>query len=222
MVSPIKCSLDNPLKQIIPSACFAWAHYQGVKVTPPSRIIDSFMEQEQYRVKVELSLETLTQDQGVACAREAFKALGLDPARYRPSQEALLRRVLMDKPIPQINSAVDVNNLLSIRYRVALGLYDADKIEGNVVIRAGKKSDVYTALNGRDVDCENKLILVDQKGPIGSPYVDSIRTSVGEMCQRFFHVVYVYPARFHQKAFESMADILIQFHGGTTDGYQFS
>jgi len=48
----------------------------------------------------------------IAAMRSAYKALGKDPSRYRGSAEALLRRVLSGKGLYQINSVVDINNLV--------------------------------------------------------------------------------------------------------------
>lgn len=44
---------------------------------------------------------------GSADARTLFKALGLDPTKTRPSNEALLRRVLKGEPLYRINTLVD-------------------------------------------------------------------------------------------------------------------
>lgn len=218
----LRLHIDDSLKNILPSARFAWAEYRNVHVKANDPVIWQLIEEESRRVRSELSLDTLTHDEGVAAARQAFKALSVDPARYRPSQEALLRRILSDKPLWQVNSAVDVNNLLSVRFRVALGLYDVQKIDGSVVIKVGSPIESYEALNGREVDASGKMILTDAKGPIGSPYVDSVRTSVTENTHHFLHVVYVYPSCFHQKVFDAMAEVITRFHGGETSGYIFS
>ena len=50
----------------------------------------------------------------LAESRAAFRACGKDPGRYRVSSEALLRRVRQGKDLYQINSVVDVNNLVSL------------------------------------------------------------------------------------------------------------
>jgi len=50
----------------------------------------------------------------VEATRAAYKALGKDPARYRGSAEALLRRVVGGKGLPEINAVVDVINLVSV------------------------------------------------------------------------------------------------------------
>src|SRR5258708_22394460 len=60
----------------------------------------------------------------VETTRKAYKTWGKDPARYRGTAEALLRRVVAGKGLPQINAVVDVINLLSVESRLPIGLYD--------------------------------------------------------------------------------------------------
>src|SRR5258708_17417781 len=60
----------------------------------------------------------------VETTRKAYKALSKDPARYRGSAEALLRRVVAGKGLPQINSVVYAINLVSAESRLPIGLDD--------------------------------------------------------------------------------------------------
>src|SRR6185295_2043448 len=54
----------------------------------------------------------------VAAIRRLFRAAGCDPTRYRPSSEALLRRVLKGDELAPIHPLVDLNNALSIELAV--------------------------------------------------------------------------------------------------------
>src|SRR6266699_1318303 len=74
----------------------------------------------------------------VEATRKAYRALGKDPARYRGSAEALLRRVIAGKGLPQINAVVDVINLVSVESRLPIGLYDLGHVSGDIVFRAGR------------------------------------------------------------------------------------
>ena len=55
-------------------------------------------------------------------SRAAYKAFGKDPSRYRVSSEALIRRIGQGKGLYEVNTVVDVNNLISIEsgFRPAL------------------------------------------------------------------------------------------------------
>ncbi|NIR41717.1 MAG: hypothetical protein GWN07_38370, partial [Actinobacteria bacterium] len=57
----------------------------------------------------------LTDDATISEVRRLFRAVGCDPTRYRPSSEALLRRLRGDGVPSTGVPVVDVNNLLSMR-----------------------------------------------------------------------------------------------------------
>ena len=72
---------------------------------------------------------------GAADARELYKAVGLDPTKTRPSNEALLRRVLKGEALYRVNTLVDALNLASLRHQLPFGLYDAARLRPPVVLR---------------------------------------------------------------------------------------
>ena len=69
-------------------------------------------------VRGELVLESLSSHAPEAALRRLFKQAGCDPSRYRPSSEALLRRLLKGGEIPVIHPLVDLNNCLSAKLAV--------------------------------------------------------------------------------------------------------
>jgi len=114
----------------------------------------------------------------ILATRSAYKALGKDPARYRGSAEALLRRVIAGKGLPQINSVVDVINLVSAESRLPIGLYDSAHIQGDIVFRAGRADETYKGIGKYDLNLEGLPLFADSQGPHGSPTSDSERTMV--------------------------------------------
>ncbi|HET7404284.1 MAG TPA: phenylalanine--tRNA ligase beta subunit-related protein, partial [Usitatibacter sp.] len=75
---------------------------------------------------------------GVAETRGMFHRLGVDPTKSRPASEALLRRVLQGKGLPEIHPAVDVCNLASLEHQLPIGLYDRAHLKGTIVARLGR------------------------------------------------------------------------------------
>ena len=57
----------------------------------------------------------------IHATREAYKKCGKDPSRYRTSGEALCRRILRGISLYQIDTLVDLINLVSIRYGYSIG-----------------------------------------------------------------------------------------------------
>ena len=114
----------------------------------------------------------------VLTTRAAYKALGKDPARYRGSAEALLRRLIAGKGLPQINAVVDVINLVSVESRLPVGLYDLGAVNGDIVFRAGRAGETYKGIGKYDLNLEGLPLFADAIGPHGSATSDSERTMV--------------------------------------------
>ncbi len=114
----------------------------------------------------------------VETVRKAYKSLGKDPARYRGSAEALLRRIVAGKGFPKINAVVDVINLVSVESRLPIGLYDLAHVTGEIVFRAGRAGETYKGIGKYDMNLEGLPIFCDAAGPHGSPTSDSERTMV--------------------------------------------
>jgi DNA/RNA-binding domain of Phe-tRNA-synthetase-like protein len=114
----------------------------------------------------------------IVATRAANKALGKDPARYRGSAEALLRRVVGGKGLPEINSVVDIINLVSVESRLPVGLYDLGHVVGEIVFRAGRAGETYKGIGKYDLNLEGLPVFCDVVGPHGSPTSDSERTMV--------------------------------------------
>jgi DNA/RNA-binding domain of Phe-tRNA-synthetase-like protein len=111
-------------------------------------------------------------------ARELYRTFGIDPTKTRPSSEKLLRRVLRGAALPRISNAVDLGNLLALRFLLPIGLFDASKIDGDVVLRPGAPDESYEGIASQVVHLAGRPVLADRRGPFGNPTADSRRTSV--------------------------------------------
>jgi DNA/RNA-binding domain of Phe-tRNA-synthetase-like protein len=110
--------------------------------------------------------------------RTMYKRIGLDPTKTRPSNEALLRRVLKGQPLPRVNSMVDVINWCSVEFQLPYGLYDLAHIVGPVTLRTGHEGEEYAGIRKDVVHVAGRLTVVDDLGPFGNPTSDSVRTAV--------------------------------------------
>ena len=178
----------------VPGIALGTALLEGVAVAREAPHIAAALEACAERVKGESDLDGLARLPEVAAMRAAFRAAGTDPTRYRPSAEALLRRVLQGKGAPRINAAVDANSLGSLTFRLPMGVYDADRLEGEVICRIGGAGEGWSAIGGKTVDGEGKILLADPAGPFGSPYADSARTVVTGETRRLLLVIFAPPS----------------------------
>ncbi len=110
--------------------------------------------------------------------REAYLALGKEPARYRCSAEALLRRVVQGKGLYRVNNVVDIINLISLLFHFSIGCYDFDKLREPVEFDIGKDKESYTAIGRGMMNIACLPTFRDSLGPFGSPTSDSERTMI--------------------------------------------
>lgn len=128
----------------------------------------------------------------IAGTRRAYKALGKDPARYRPSAEALLRRARQGKAFFRVNSVVDVNNLVSLETGISIGAYDAGKLRPPILFRPGAEGESYEGIGRGTLNLAGLPLFADAAGPFGNPTGDSARTAIGEATRGLLMVLIVF------------------------------
>jgi DNA/RNA-binding domain of Phe-tRNA-synthetase-like protein len=111
-------------------------------------------------------------------ARALYRRFGVDPTRYRPSSEALLRRVRTGGRLPRVNSLVDIANVVSLRLQVPVGLYDLALVEGTLEVRLGLDGESYPGIGKDSVSVAGRICVADALGPCGNPSADSARTMI--------------------------------------------
>ena len=136
-----------------------------------------------------LSIESISKIPTIAASRKAYKACGKDPARYRLSAEALLRRVVSGKGLYHINNVVDQLNLVSIITGFSIGGYDVDQIHGNIVFGIGQADEPYSGIGRGELNIDNLPVFRDEVGAFGTPTSDSMRTEVKEQTCRFLMIL---------------------------------
>ena len=114
----------------------------------------------------------------------------MDPSKYRPSSEALLRRVVQGKGLYRVSNVVDIGNLGSIETGWPYGCYDRSKIQGPIVLRHGIAGERYEGIGKRTWHLEGRPVLADLEGPFGSPISDSTRSMITEAAREILIVIY--------------------------------
>jgi DNA/RNA-binding domain of Phe-tRNA-synthetase-like protein len=125
----------------------------------------------------------------IRASRMAYRRCGKDPARYRLSSEALMRRVIKGHQLYRINNVVDLVNLISLKSGMSIGGYDVEKISGSVIFDLGKKDEPYEAIGRGELNIASLPVFRDAVSAFGSPTSDSVRTSVTGDTKRFLMVI---------------------------------
>jgi DNA/RNA-binding domain of Phe-tRNA-synthetase-like protein len=156
--------------------------------------------------------EPLGEIPAVKKIRAIFHKAGLDPTRYRPSSESLLRRAVKAKGLYFINSAVDLINYFSLKTLCPIGLYDVDKLKPPIAWRVGQDGESYEGIGRDRLNLAHFPLLVDQDGPFGSPISDSMRSRVTEECTRILWITFAPPET--SIPHNEFAEAAMRFNGG--------
>jgi DNA/RNA-binding domain of Phe-tRNA-synthetase-like protein len=190
--------------------------FRGVRIEQTPTDLRTILERLASEAGERYKSATISEIPVVKAVRTIFHRTGVDPTRYRPSSEALLRRVLKGKGLYSINSAVDVVNYFSLKTLLPMGVFDADSVKPPVEFRAGREGETYQGV-GRDVlNLSGFPLLADADGPFGSAVSDSVRTRVTDGTTRLLWVTFV-PPGVTPPDYEEFAAAMIRFNGGAVD-----
>ncbi len=134
--------------------------------------------------------ESIKEIPPIQATRAVYKRCGKDPSRYRPSAEALVRRMLRGLDLYQIDTAVDLINLASIAYGYSIGGFDAGKIAGDtVVLGIGREGEAYEGIGRGALNIAGLPVYRDSQGGIGTPTSDHERTKLSLSTTRLLALV---------------------------------
>ncbi|HXQ25135.1 MAG TPA: phenylalanine--tRNA ligase beta subunit-related protein [Candidatus Acidoferrales bacterium] len=177
-----------------------------------ARLMDDICE----RKRREFTVESLAGAEPTRAVRAMLRAWDIDPSKYRPSSEALLRRVVQGKGLYRVSNVVDVGNLGSIETAWPYGCYDRSRIRPPVVLRHGAAGERYEGIGKRVWHLEGRPVLADADGPFGSPISDSTRSMITESAREILVVIYA-PSAAADAALENamvrLCERLAQFAG---------
>ena len=127
------------------------------------------------------NLSSLKNEKIFRVYRNFFWGIGVDPTKIRPAAEALIRRVLAGKTIPEINNLVDAYNLTSIKTGIPLAAFDNSKIINGITARFAKPNEEFFGIGMKDPQNlkGNEVIITDEEKIIAVyPYRDSNETKI--------------------------------------------
>jgi DNA/RNA-binding domain of Phe-tRNA-synthetase-like protein len=99
-----------------------------------------------------LSMDTILENSRIAAWREAFRSIGIKPTEFRPSVEALARRVLRGEPLPSISTLVDIGTLVTIRRLIPTGAHAIDHLKGDIELRIATGSEEFVPFGSDTVE----------------------------------------------------------------------
>jgi DNA/RNA-binding domain of Phe-tRNA-synthetase-like protein len=184
--------IDSELSTRFPNLNALTLQVNGLKIQKKDVALEKFKLEVMKQVRNDYNLNDVKDHPTFRAYRDFFWRIGIDPTKIRPAAEALIRRILAGKTLPCINTLVDSYNLASINSRIALATFDANKLEGNLLMKFAEEGEQFYGigmekpliLKGGEIVVSNnkKLIAV-------YPYRDADNTKVTQETEKITIVV---------------------------------
>ena len=166
--------IDQNMKELWPAVRVGCLQYK-VKVEKKNEDMWKYLKKDIFKKAKDAIFDYgVNEIPNIKESRMAYKAFGKDPSRYRVSSEALIRRIGQGKGLYEVNTVVDVNNLISIESGFSVGSYDTANMEEELVFRVGREGETYKGIGKEEINIESLPVLADKKGAIGSSTSDCL------------------------------------------------
>lgn len=174
-------------------------------------------------VKQNLSIENLSQHPYIAAWRETYRRFGTNPKDYRPTAEALLRRILQGKGIPTISKVVDLYLVVEAKFYLPIGGYDLDKINGDIILRLSSGGERFIPLGAQaeEVTYPGEVVYADAVRVLTRRWnyrdcdfakIMPESKNIVLFCEAALHGI---PTEHLMKCIQQLADYLQRFCGGS-------
>ena len=164
-------------------------------------------------------MEDIKHQPVIFATREAYKRCGKDPGRYRPSAEALRRRLMRGIPLYQIDTLVDLINLVSLCTGHSIGGFDADEIQGtDLELGIGRAEELFEGIGRGMLNIEGLPVYRDRIGGIGTPTSDHERTKMKLETRHILAIVNGYNGQEGLKEAAEMILELLEKYASSTSG----
>jgi len=153
---------------------------EEVRVEERNPEVERLKEETVKKVRGKYDLLSLREVRAIRAYRDFMWRLGIDPTKTRPSAEALVRRILLGKPFPTINSVVDLYNVISVRFLISIGAFDLDRLEGELLLRFAREGEEFLGIGmEKPLKLGGEVVVADERKVVAIyPYRDSELTKV--------------------------------------------
>lgn len=188
----MEITIEDIVRETVPGLRIAVVE-ADVKNSETSDEMWALIERAASDVAMVTELADVNKRPAIRATREAYKAFGKEPNRYRPSAEALSRRVVKGMGLYRINTLVDLINLVSLQSGYSIGGFDIDSIDGeSLSLGVGREGEPFEAIGRGQLNIAGLPVYRDSTGGIGTPTSDHERTKLTMETSRLLMCINIY------------------------------
>lgn len=131
----MKYKVSPDVFELNPSLRFGILIGKELKNTETSATDAARLRSAETTIRTLIPVEELRSHPSVHGYRLTMENAGINPNKYAPSIEAMLKRVLKGSSLPEINSLVDLCNAVSLETQLSLGGHDLRDMPDDLAVR---------------------------------------------------------------------------------------
>jgi len=141
---------------------------RGLQIRKSLEELENLIEDNMKNLLKRMENKKLLDFTNIKAWRETYRQMGLNHKKYKPTVEALMRRMIKGHPFPVINTAVNAYLAVKLLTMLPISGYDLAAIDGDIRLRISKggeqfvpsgKVDREFTVPGEFVYSDNKTIL---------------------------------------------------------------
>lgn len=138
-------SINDDIFRLFPGYCRGVVLAFDIKNgDSPSDLVALLREAEE-SLRQKIDKDQIATHPNMASWREAYRAFGAKPSKFRSSIEAMVRRVVNNNELPSINTVVDIGNIISLRHLVTVGGHAIDLLNGDISLKKATGDEEFIA-----------------------------------------------------------------------------
>lgn len=174
-------AISDEIRDGVAGVKVGYALIEGVDVSKENPDLETVKRRVEGEIQQKYSDASANDVPEIVAWRNVYSSFGYKPSKKRNTMEALIRRIVRDEGFPTVNTVVDSYNIAIVRQMNPMGAYDADKLDGEIVLRYSTEGENY-----QDIGCETGkmregvIVYSDDTGIIcrGYNYKDAERTKI--------------------------------------------
>ncbi len=177
----MQLKITDELKSKYPDMKVLVKTIEDVEIKRENSALEEFKKEITTKIREGYDIDSLKDDTTVRRYRDFFWRIGIDPTKIRPASEALIRRIVAEKPLYKINTLVDAYNLASIKSGIPLAAFDDQMLEGELLMRQAKEGEAFLGIGMKEPKIlkGTEVVISDQEKLVAIyPYRDADSTKI--------------------------------------------
>jgi DNA/RNA-binding domain of Phe-tRNA-synthetase-like protein len=149
----MQLKIADSIVQGYPSLRIGFVVARGIDNQGPAPQLDEELRAAEADFRTRFANEAaLDQDARIQAWRETYQSFKVNPKRFRPSAEALLRRVVKGDPVRWISKAVNAYLLAELAVPLPVGGYDLSRLQGDLLLRHSQGGEPFLGIGATETE----------------------------------------------------------------------